>query len=455
MSGRARRALAALGSSVARAALALVVAGAAAPASAAAQAACPGCVVAGAGKVPLTVPAGTPLAGYGGFPRRLVVPDLLDLYPHAFWFRPGKAERDTLAARALVLERDGTRFVWVSVDLLAVDRAFTESVATQLAREGARPGALVVSASHTHSGPGAFVDSALMGVLATDREDAAVRDALVEAVVGAVRRADAARGPARVAIGTANAPAVVRSRLGQPLDPEVTVLAVRRMTGAPVALVWNFAIHGTMLGAKNLRLSADVMGAASEALEHAIGAPALFVNGAVGDVSPAQHGSRALGEVAATLADAARAAWESATPLGAGRFVTHTITVSLPAPRLSLRNCLGGWAPRAITLPLDGAFPTETTLTAAALGDTAWVALPGEPATALGLRIKAEGRRLFRHAFVAGVSNDYLGYFVTAADYARPGYVTCSSVYGAETGDRLAERAVALLRALRTGGRGR
>src|SRR5207245_4104329 len=116
---------------------------------------------------------------------------------------------------------------------------------------------------------------------------------------------------------------------------------------------------------------------------------------------------------------------------------------------------LGGWAPRAITLPLDGAFPTETTLTAAALGDTAWVALPGEPATALGLRIKAEGRRLFRHAFVAGVSNDYLGYFVTAADYARPGYVTCSSVYGAETGDRLAERAVALLRALRTGGRGR
>jgi len=294
-----------------------------------------------------------------------------------------------------------------------------------------------------------------MGFLTVDREDAAVRDALVNAVVEAVRRADAARGPARVAIGTASAPAVVRSRLGQPLDPEVTVLAVRRETDAPVALVWNFAIHGTMLGAKNLRLSADVMGAASEALERSIGVPALFVNGAVGDVSPAQHGSRALGEVAATLADAARAAWEHATPLGAGRFVTHTVTVKLPAPRLSLRNCLGGWAPRAFTLPLDGAFPTETTLTAAALGDTAWVALPGEPATALGLRIKAEGRRLFRHAFVAGVSNDYLGYFVTAADYARPGYVTCSSLYGAETGDRLAERAVALLRALSTGGRGR
>ena len=229
MSARARRALAA---SVALAALAAAGAAAAAPGLAAAQGACPGCVVAGAGKVPLTVPEGTPLAGYGGFHRRLVVPDVLDRYPHAFWFKPGRAERDPLAARALVLERDGTRVVWVTVDLVAVDRAFTETVATRLARAGARPGALIVSASHTHSGPGAFVESALMGFVAADREDAAVREALVAAVVEAVRRADGGRGPARVALGVAAAPPVVRSRLGGPLDPEVAVLAVRRADGS-------------------------------------------------------------------------------------------------------------------------------------------------------------------------------------------------------------------------------
>jgi len=48
-------------------------------------------------KVPLTVPDGTPLAGYGSFRRRLLVPDVLDRYPHAFWFKPGRAERDPLA----------------------------------------------------------------------------------------------------------------------------------------------------------------------------------------------------------------------------------------------------------------------------------------------------------------------------------------------------------------------
>ena len=450
MKRRTLRALAALGWSAVLALGALT-----GPVTATAAPACPGCVTAGAGRAPLTVPEGTPLAGYGAFQRRLAVPDVLGRFPHAFWFKPGRAEGEPLAARALVLERDGTRVVWVAAELIAVDRAFTDAVSAALRRAGSDPGVLIVSASHTHSGPGAFVDGALLGFLAIDREDAAVRDALVAHVVEAVRRADAARAPARLALGLGAAPAVVRSRIRGPIDPEVVVLAVRRDTGAPVALVWNFAIHGTMLSASNLTFSGDVMGAASRALEQTIGAPALFVNGAVGDVSPARHGRAALGEVASALATAVRAAWANATPLGNGPLRARVGTVALASPRLSLHNCFGGWIPAAVTVPLDRALPRETTLTAVALGDTAWVALPGEPATALGLRIKSEARRSFRHAFVAGVSNDYIGYLVTAADHDRPSYVTCSSVYEARTGDELTAHALALLRELSSAGRER
>src|SRR5207247_4871184 len=39
--------------------------------------ACPDCVSAGAARVALTVPAGTPLAGYGDRARRLAFPDVL------------------------------------------------------------------------------------------------------------------------------------------------------------------------------------------------------------------------------------------------------------------------------------------------------------------------------------------------------------------------------------------
>ncbi len=81
---------------------------------------------AGAAMVPLRVPPGTPLAGYGSSRRRLLVPDLLGLHPHAFWFKPAEGELDAPAARALVLETPTARLTWVTVDLVAVDRSFVD-----------------------------------------------------------------------------------------------------------------------------------------------------------------------------------------------------------------------------------------------------------------------------------------------------------------------------------------
>ena len=68
----------------------------------AADASCDACVTAGAGRTAFALPPGTSLAGYGGFSRRLLLPDVLDLYPHAFWLKPSVGQRDPLAARALV-----------------------------------------------------------------------------------------------------------------------------------------------------------------------------------------------------------------------------------------------------------------------------------------------------------------------------------------------------------------
>jgi hypothetical protein len=413
---------------------------------------CPDCLQAGAARVALRVPAGTPLAGYGAMARRLLIPDVFGRYPHAFWFKPSLGERDPLAARALVLEAGDARVALVALDLLAVDRPFTADVERRLAAADVRPVTLVVSASHTHSGPGAFVDSAVLGWLAVDRLDRDVRDALLDAVVDAVRRADAARAPARVAAGDITAPPLTVSRLRQPLDAELLVLRVTRPDGAPVALVWNYAIHGTMLGAGNLRLSADVMGEASAVLERGLGAPALFVNGAVGDVSPAHHGDRAAHDIGAELAAAVRRGWEAAEPVGPPALRVAGRAVRLPAPRLSIKNCVRGWAPAALTLPLRSVFPRESALTAVAVGDTALVTVPGELQTRLGLAVKQAGRAHFARTLVAGLSNDYLGYFVTPADYARAGYVSCATLYGPRTGECLAAAAAGLLTTLARGG---
>jgi neutral ceramidase len=408
-----------------------------------------GALTAGAATVVFRVPPGTPLGGYGSVRRRLLLPDVLGRHPHAFWFKPHEGELDPVAARAVVLETRAARLAWVTVDLVAVDRAFTRDVERRLAQAGVAPFTLLVSASHTHSGPGAFIESALIGWVAMDRADGEVRDALLGAVVSAIRRADAARVDALAAAAAVPAPAVTASRLGLPLDPEIVAVRLTSVAGAPIALVWNFAIHGTMLGARNLRLSGDVMGEASRTLERELGAPVLFVNGAVADVSPARHGEGALADVGRELAAAVRGAWRAAARVRGAELVVRRSRVSLPSPRLAVRNCLGRWVPRFVTLPLGSALPADAELIAVALGDTAWVTIPGELQTAFGLEIKRAAQTLFAHAFVAGVSNDYLGYFVTPADYDRPAYVTCATVYGPYAGECLASTAADLLYRLR------
>ena len=345
-----------------------------------------------------------------------------------------------------MLEGDGARVTWLTLDVVAVDQTLVRAIAGRL---GPDAGTLIVSASHTHSGPGGYVASTVAGFLTMDRFDAVVHEAIVAAAVAAVRLAESARAPARVGVATVDGPPIIASRLGQPLDRELIVLSLRRPEGAPVAAVWNFGIHGTMLGGRNLELSGDVIGVASQEVERTLGVPALFVPGALGDVSPARHGLASLPAAGAELAAAVLEGWKAAAPLARTTLAVRTTTVPLTAPYVSLRNCLGDWVPRRLGMRLGDMFPQQAVVTAVSLGDAAWVVVPGELQTALGRRLKGSGRALFDAVFVAGVSNDYLGYFVTAADYDRPAYVTCASVYGPDAGDRVTERAIDLLYELR------
>ena len=86
-----------------------------------------------------------------------------------------------------------------------------------------------------------------------------------------------------------------------------------------------------------------------------------------------------------------------------------------------------------------------TVLVAAAVGRLAWVTMPGELVTTLGREIKATARRRWPHVVVAGLSNDYLGYFVQPGDYHRSSYVTCAAVFGPHLGPCLVDTSLALM----------
>ncbi len=406
-------------------------------------------LLAGARAVDVTPPVGVPLAGYGGMGRRLLLPDLLNRYPYAFWFKPSRGIHDPIMARALVLQSGARRVLWVAVDLIGPDPEMVSELRERLAAIGLRYDAVILAASHTHSGPGGFSRSRLFGFLALDSLVPAIRERILRGMTEAAWDADRVKAPARVGVGRGEVREVIRSRVGLPLDPEVGVLKVVRTDGPPIALLWNYAIHGTLLGKENLLLSGDVTGAASQELERALSVPVLYTNGAVGDVSPALRGWSGVRQTADALAREVLATWRR-TPVereSALRAVSDL--VHLPPPRLSLRNCLGRWIPSGLTVGMGWGFPSEVEMVGVAVGASAWVTVPGEFQTRLGQTVKAEGRRLFRHAFVVGISNDYAGYFLTPEEYARPSYIACASLYGKTSGRLVAERATDILKKLR------
>lgn len=403
---------------------------------------------AGAASVQVAVPEGTPLAGYGGFPRRAWIPDILGRHPYAFWFRPSGGVHDPLKVRSLLLEAGATRVLWLALDLVGMDRSLVAELRARLEGRGLRYTAIVAAASHTHSGPGAYADSALFAFVAVDRLSPTVRARLLDGLERAAWGAESAKGPAAVGSGSAEVTGIAVSRLRAPLDQELGLLKVTRPDGRPVAVLWNYAVHGTALDRENLLLSGDLMGYAAARIERELRAPALFVNGAVGDVSPRERGWGGMRSAGERLAAAVLAGWRGTkTDRAPTLAVTHE-RLALPAPRLALRNCLGRWIPPGWQVGLSEAMPSSAEVMAVAVGRTAWVTIPGELETRLGMEIKAGRRGPFGHVFVAGLANDYLGYLLTPEAYREPSYIACGSLYGERGGEIVRDGALQALERL-------
>ena len=213
--------------------------------------------------------------------------------------------------------------------------------ATILQRTGLEDKALLINMSHTHAG--ANVNSQL-----TDKPGAELIEPYIEHLTdqigAAILEAREALAPAWVTYGTGRSALATNrdfwdaeeQRFATGYNPDAPAddtLVVARVTGEAGevrATLFNYACHPTTLAWKNRQLSPDYIGAAREVLENAFGAPALFLQGASGELAPrddyvgdtavADRNGRQLGHSAA-------AAIESLPP-PATRFVYTGIVAS-------------------------------------------------------------------------------------------------------------------------------
>ncbi|HZS10585.1 MAG TPA: neutral/alkaline non-lysosomal ceramidase N-terminal domain-containing protein [Blastocatellia bacterium] len=385
-------------------------------------------LMAGAGKADITPPVGTPLAGYGG---RLG--------------KPSTGVHDPCEARALIIDNGAEKIAFVSVDHLGYDNAMVTRVRTLAAeRAGIAPDHIFVMSSHTHSGGGAYLEP--FPILA-GKFDPKIRDLYSERAAEAVIAASKTLRPARIAIGAGGVPGLSRFRSIWPphavadktIDPEVGVLRVDdAASGKPMAVLFNFAAHPTILNEKNFQFSADYPGVARAKLEQMIGGDvlAIFANGAQGTVAPRPfQGS-----------DEWQRVENMGTILAAEVFkVIHMIKpqdwmeMKFTRTPLVLKTVPPPKMPAQVKLP--EAYPSE--MSAVAFDRKfAFVTIPGELGSILNQQVKERGRLLgFESTFLLGLTNDAVGYIITEDEYRHGTYESSISLFGPAFGSFITNEA--------------
>ncbi len=406
-----------------------------------------------------------------------------------------RATHDPVHARALYAARGGRALLLVELEvcLLAPDHArlVRERVA---ARTGVAPEAILVGATHTHSGP----ETGYVAALAGRPPPAEVGRLAEKAALAAMQARDAA---VPAALGSGRAAVHIgrnRRRADGPLDAEALVIRIDRRDGGPLAVLFGHGCHPTVLGHENLDYSADWPGAALAAVEAAHPeAVGLFFLGAHADVDPRTRGvmdlaveGQSLGvdaarmvalgrEAGLAVAEAAhRIRVEADAPVGAAA-TRRVLDVHVPGPD-GRRAAL-----EALDLPADDpvgtgelyALASERTRglpaeerreriarartylrdrTAARfaggahpavevqllqLGDALLLGLPAEPTVDVGLAWKA--RAPSPRASLVGIANGWLRYLPHPDNFAEPGahrhYEVLMSTFAPDAALRLLE----------------
>ncbi len=220
-----------------------------------------------------------------------------------------------LHARALVVEDAGGRVGLVVCDLGFISQSVRQAVVDRAGALGLDEHHLLLSATHTHSGPNGFSQYMFYAATAPGFSRR-VHDGIVDGIVAALEQAVAALAPARLRLAAAELPvsagiAANRSldaynrnvdvtplppeRAGEAINRRMVVLRVEDAAGRPRGLVSWFPLHGTCVHADNTRLHPDHKGVAAAWCEDRAaragseGFVALFAQEATGDVTPNLH----------------------------------------------------------------------------------------------------------------------------------------------------------------------
>jgi neutral ceramidase len=210
-----------------------------------------------------------------------------------------------------------------------------------------------------------------------------------------------------------------------PIDDEVGILRIDKISGEPKAVFVNYACHGTSLGARNTKISPEWNGHMLEYIEKQIpGVTGIFAQGASGDINP-----RFVGGL-----DGYKDNLDKTRELGyeIGKEVVKVYSgISTARPNKAQIKLVH----KDITCPRKYAAVVadfrNTTLdiptTAIRIDQFTWVTFPGELFHEIGKNVKSMTHARF--PFLVGYCNGCLGYLPTQQSHSEGGYEPWSTQF--------------------------
>jgi len=367
-----------------------------------------------------------------------------------------------LNAKALAFGNDKQDpSILITVDLIGIPGHITKALAKSLSdKVGLNPNNLVISASHTHSGPEVgnllnilqyrgdhFADSLLKleHMVNISRYIDGLLPKLEKVALEALKN----RKPSKVAWGQGEVGfAYNRRTAGGPVDHSMPLMSVTDSDGKLSAVFVNYACHGVILGAAMNHIHGDWIGEAQRIIEeNHPGTIALVAIGCGADSNPSKQGIENLSNIEQAsfrgkeIADEAKRLLNTklqpinSIPRGNVKQIelpfSSVPTVSELIKQTEDKTVKGYYARLALDriargekIPENVSYPIQTWIFGK---DLAMVFLPGEVVVDYSLRLKNElnADKLWINAY----SNDVPSYIASKRVIKEGGYEAESSMY--------------------------
>ena len=369
---------------------------------------------------------------------------------------PAQGVHDRVFAKALVISDGSKRFALVTADVLGFPPPVKPAITERLSAAGWKSDQIMLLASHSHTSidMSAINPGNVFGVPQIGIYHPKLFELVVDRLAGVIREAE--RDLVAVEVGTSSRMLTgwTRNRRHEdgPTDPELTVTRIDTDGGRPLAVLFNFTAHPTIMQAEQMLFSGGWPGHAQRTLEALIGegATAMFYNGAQGDQRPAArpNSGPSRWEMAERfgreLAIETWTLWQTIPAHGDVAFGYHTQTIPLPeyawhADFMQTGGDEYGLSEKLLRTALPLLFPRQTKSVSLRLGDLVVAGAPGELIAELGLQVKTEAAKITgaRHPVVGGLADEWISYILSEEEYRQGGYEASVSFYGPQLGQTI------------------